>query len=98
MYSKRKDEASIVKKASFMDIKSRVTRDVMGEYQTEADKVQKTVDENNKELQTLNLDIQNGQSEAKAKNNEVAACQKEMVREGHIWGVARDWGDRENKV
>lgn len=80
MYLKREDEAAIAKKASVMDIKVRVTRDVMGEYQIEAEKLQKSLDEGTKVVELLNAAIQIIQNEDKTKNDELAACQNELVR------------------
>ncbi|XP_061085820.1 uncharacterized protein zgc:174935 [Conger conger] len=80
MYLKRNDEAIMVKKSSFMDIKVRVTRDVLGEYQTEAEKMQTDLDEGTKEVQAQNLILQNGKAENKPKSDELAACHEELKK------------------
>ncbi|KAJ8354704.1 hypothetical protein SKAU_G00222710 [Synaphobranchus kaupii] len=78
MYLKRNDEMNIAKKASFMDIKVRVTSDVLGEYKMEVDKLQKRLDEGTKEVAALNLALQTGQTEDKEKNAELVSCQKHL--------------------
>ncbi|KAG5856466.1 hypothetical protein ANANG_G00008250 [Anguilla anguilla] len=80
MYLKRNEEEKIVKKATFMDIKVRVTHDVLGEYQSEAEKLQKSLDEGTKELEALNLALNTGQTEAKEKNAELQACQNDLKK------------------
>ncbi|KAG9345365.1 hypothetical protein JZ751_009912 [Albula glossodonta] len=79
IYMKKADEVSINKKAAFMDIKVRVTRDVLGEYQSDAEKLQKNLEAGTKEVEALNTALKAAETEAKEKKTELDNCQGNMV-------------------
>ncbi|KAI1885965.1 hypothetical protein AGOR_G00209180 [Albula goreensis] len=80
IYMKKADEVSINKKAAFMDIKVRVTRDVLGEYQSDAEKLQKNLEAGTKEVEALNTALKAAETEAKEKKTELENCLGNMKK------------------
>ncbi|KAJ8398513.1 hypothetical protein AAFF_G00427680 [Aldrovandia affinis] len=80
LYTKRSDVEALAKKAAFMGIKVRVTMDVLGEYQGDVDKLQKSMDDHNNEVEALTAELKSKEPDAKKKNDELVTCQEYLKK------------------
>ncbi|KAG7469479.1 hypothetical protein MATL_G00129400 [Megalops atlanticus] len=80
IFMKKKEMVLASKKSSFLDIKVRVTQDVLGEYQADVDKLQKQLDDSNGLVTELKTQMGAGEAEAKKLKTAVEACQGEKKK------------------
>ncbi|RXN33371.1 pollen-specific leucine-rich repeat extensin 1 [Labeo rohita] len=80
IHSRRKQETQLSKQASFLDIKFRVTRDVLGEYQDQMVQSNTLMEKTKKELDTLTKDLSVAKTFIDKKKSDVASCKGDRKR------------------
>lgn len=79
IHSRRRQELQLNKQASFLDIKFRVTRDVLGEYQDQLIQSNTQVENTKKEVDTLTKDLSEVKTVIEQKKNDAATCKGDKV-------------------
>ncbi|KAI7806870.1 hypothetical protein IRJ41_013440 [Triplophysa rosa] len=74
IHSKRKQEIHLNKQASFLNIKFRVTRDVLGEYQDQLSQSAVMLEKTKKEVNALTKELSGVKSLVEKKMKEVETC------------------------
>ncbi|XP_036395531.1 histone H1B [Megalops cyprinoides] len=80
IFMKKKEMILVSKKSSFLDIKVRVTQDVLGEYQADVDKLQKQLDDSSSLVAELKTQLGANEAEAKKLKTAAEACQGEKKK------------------
>uniref|UniRef100_A0A672PQT3 Uncharacterized protein n=1 Tax=Sinocyclocheilus grahami TaxID=75366 RepID=A0A672PQT3_SINGR len=80
IHSRRKQEMQLSKQASFQDIKFRVTRDVLGEYQDQLIQSNTLLKKTKTEVDTLTKDLSVAKTFVEKKTSEVDACKGDQKR------------------
>lgn len=79
IHSKRKQEIHLNKQASFLNIKFRVTRDVLGEYQEQMSQTALQLEKTKKEVDTVTKELSDVKSLVEKKKKEVDSCKGDKV-------------------
>lgn len=74
IHTRRKQETHLSKQASFIDIKFRVTRDVLGEYQDQLIQSSILLEKTKKEVDSLTKDLSVAKTFAEKKKSDIATC------------------------
>ncbi|KAL1259144.1 hypothetical protein QQF64_009721 [Cirrhinus molitorella] len=80
IHTRRKQETQLSKQASFLDIKFRVTRDVLGEYQDQMTQSITLMERTKKEVDTLTKDLSVAKTFVEKKKSDVATCRGDRKR------------------
>uniref|UniRef100_A0A671P3G2 Zgc:174935 n=1 Tax=Sinocyclocheilus anshuiensis TaxID=1608454 RepID=A0A671P3G2_9TELE len=80
IHSRRKQEMQLSKQASFQDIKFRVTRDVLGEYQDQLTQSNTLLKKTKTEVDTLTKDLSVAKTFVEKKKSDVDACKGDEKR------------------
>ncbi|XP_051722382.1 translation initiation factor IF-2 [Ctenopharyngodon idella] len=80
IHTRRKQELQLNKQASFLDIKFRVTRDVLGEYQDQLIQSNAQIENTKKEMDTLTKDLSQVKTVVEQKKSDAAACNGDKKR------------------
>lgn len=80
IYTRRKQVTQLSKQASFLDIKFRVTRDVLGEYQDQLIQSKTLIDKTKKEVDSLTKDLSVAKTFAEKKKGDIATCKGDKKR------------------
>lgn len=79
IHSKRKQEIHLNKQASFLNIKFRVTRDVLGEYKDQLSQSFVLLEKTKKEVDVISKELTDVKSLVERKKKEVDACKGDKV-------------------
>lgn len=79
IHTTRKQETHLSKQASFLDIKFRVTRDVLGEYQDQLIQMKTLIEKTKKEVDSLTKDLSIAKTFAEKKKGDIATCKGDKV-------------------
>ncbi|XP_073704008.1 uncharacterized protein [Garra rufa] len=80
IHTRRKQETQLSKQASFLDIKFRVTRDVLAEYQDQLTQSSTLMEKTKKEMDTLAKDLSVAKTFVEKKRGDVATCKGDRKR------------------
>ncbi|CAM4698150.1 hypothetical protein PO909_009043 [Leuciscus waleckii] len=80
IHSKRKQELHLNKQASFLDIKFRVTGDVLGEYEDQLIQSNTEIEKTKKELDTLTKDVSKVKTLEAQKKSDADNCKGDKKR------------------
>ncbi|XP_055066316.2 uncharacterized protein [Misgurnus anguillicaudatus] len=87
IHNKRKHEIHLSKQASFLDIKFRVTRDVLGEYQEQLAQSTSLLEKTKKEVEDVTKELSDAKTLLENKKSELETCdtdKKRMTLEGNV--------------
>ncbi len=77
--TRRKQETQLSKQASFIDIKFRVTRDVLEEYQDQLIQSNTLLEKTKKEVDSLTKDLSIAKTFVEKKKGDIATCKGDQV-------------------
>ncbi|KAK1795151.1 hypothetical protein P4O66_010336 [Electrophorus voltai] len=80
IHNQKKEEAQLSKLISFQNVKHRVTKDVMQEYQTHLIESSSLLDKIKKQIQDLAGEVRGAQDVAEGTKNEVDMCNSDLKR------------------
>ncbi|KAA0702997.1 hypothetical protein E1301_Tti010895 [Triplophysa tibetana] len=80
IHSKRNQEIHLKKQASFLNIKFRVTRDVLGEYQDQVSQSAVTLEKTKKEVDALAKELSGVKSLSEKKTKEADTCKADKKK------------------
>lgn len=80
IHTKRKEELKLAKHASFQNVKNRVTKDVLKEYQNQAVETSNLLDSTKKQLEGLKAEMAAAQVAADTKKTEAGTCAGDLKR------------------
>jgi len=79
IHTRRKRELHLNKQASFLDIKFRVTRDVLGEYEDQLNMSNAEIEKIKKEVDALTKDVSQVKTLVAQKKSDVDNCKGDKV-------------------
>ncbi len=79
VHTRRKRETQLSKQASFLDIKFRVTRDVLGEYEDQLIQSNTLLGKTKKEVDSLTKDLSVAKTFVEKKKGDIATCKGDKV-------------------
>lgn len=79
VHTRRKRETQLSKQASFLDIKFRVTRDVLGEYEEQLIQSNTLLGKTKNEVDSLTKDLSVAKTFVEKKQGDIAACKGDKV-------------------